>query len=159
MDGNIDIGKDPWISLKSGEYPKPNQIAFWYDTACDKIMLFSLDDPTKHDGDFTDWMPVNMPCYIPDPPSWVMRRNELELLSHPGNTIEETLYEKGIDLPLFILKMGLPMQQINDLLEGKLPINTDIANKLEAVLNVPANYWLNREMIYREKLNQLKQSL
>lgn len=41
-----------WIPLRQ-ELPKPNETVFWYDAMFDNIMLFSLPDPTKHDGDFT----------------------------------------------------------------------------------------------------------
>lgn len=51
----------PWVPLTSGEIPLPNQLAWWYDSMFNNIMVFSLQDPSKHDGDFTHWLPLVNP--------------------------------------------------------------------------------------------------
>lgn len=91
-------------------------------------------------------------------PDWAgnAKRYELELLSTPGDTIKETMEELGIDLPLFTIKMGISSQGAQDLLNGVAPITEPIAMRLELTLNIDAQFWLNRERIYRETLAKLQ---
>ena len=45
--------------------------------------------------------------------------------------------------------MDLPIQAINEIIEGKKEITAGIAIKLEDVLGTPAHIWLNLERDYR----------
>lgn len=85
-----------------------------------------------------------------------LRQDELELLSKPGDTIKETLEAKDIHLLDFALAMSRLPDEINDIINGITPINETIANQLEQVLGVEAQFWLNMEALYREKLQKLR---
>lgn len=84
-------------------------------------------------------------------------KDERELLSKPGDTILETLeYNKMSQIEL-AQRMGRTPSKINDLISGKEPITVSTALQLEKVFSIDAQFWLNREMLYREKLSRLIQ--
>lgn len=84
-------------------------------------------------------------------------KDELELLSKPGDTIAETLEHLRMTQAQLAERMGKTTSKINDLISGKEPITMTTAMQLEKVLGIEAQFWLNREMIYREKLTRLEQ--
>lgn len=81
--------------------------------------------------------------------------DELELLSCPGDHIKETIEELGIDVELFVIKMQMSNTDAGRLLKGLMPITSEIALRLETITNVDAQFWLNLEANYREKLAAL----
>lgn len=83
--------------------------------------------------------------------------NERELLSKPGDTIAETLEYIKMNQAELAERMGKTPPKINDLISGKEPITTKTALQLEKVLGIAANFWLNREALYREKLSRIEQ--
>ena len=96
-------------------------------------------------------------------PDWEghAKRNELELLSPPGDTIKETMDELGIDMHVFVITIStlnhtLTRRDIHGLFNGDTPITPEIAASLQDILNIDAQFWLNREANYREKLTKLQ---
>ena len=51
--------------------------------------------------------------------------------------------------------MELSENSINELISGQMLLSVDIATKLEKVLGMPAQFWLNLETIYREKIERI----
>ena len=45
----------------------------------------------------------------------------------------------------------LSLERIDQLIEGLVPLSTDIALRLERVTGVPARFWLKRESTYQER--------
>lgn len=84
-------------------------------------------------------------------------QDERELLSKPGDTILETLEHTKMTQVELAERMGKTPSKINDIISGKEPITVTTALQLEKVLGIDAQYWLNREMLYREKLTRLEQ--
>ncbi len=84
-------------------------------------------------------------------------KDELELLSKPGDTISETLDHIKMSQTELAERMGKTPSKVNDLISGKEPITMATALQLEKVLGIDAQFWLNREMHYREKLTRLEQ--
>ena len=84
-------------------------------------------------------------------------KDELDLLSKPGDTIYETLEYLQMSQAELALRMGKTPSKINDLITGKEPITINTAMQLEKVLGISTQFWLNRESIYREKLARLEQ--
>src|ERR1700733_10212215 len=82
---------------------------------------------------------------------------ERELLSKPGDTILETLEHIKMNQVELAERMGKTPSKVNDIISGKEPITINTALLLEKVLNINAQFWLNREMLYREKLSRLDQ--
>jgi HTH-type transcriptional regulator/antitoxin HigA len=83
-------------------------------------------------------------------------KDERELLSKPGDTIHETLEHIKMSQSELADRMGRTPSKINDLISGKEPITLATAFQLEKVLGIDAQFWLNREMLYREKLSRLE---
>ena len=84
-------------------------------------------------------------------------RDERELLSKPGDTILETLEHFKMNQAELAERMGKTPSKINDLISGKEPITVATSLQLEKVLGIDAQFWLNREINYREKLSRLDQ--
>ena len=76
----------------------------------------------------------------------------------PGLTISKILDEKmNITVKEFARRMGLPLQDAEELIAGDKKITHEIALKLEAVLGFTALYWETREKLYREYLRTINE--
>ena len=73
----------------------------------------------------------------------------------PGYTIEEQLNENGLTQKEFAKLMELSDNSVNALISGQMLLSIDIATKLEKVLGMPAQFWLNLEAIYRKKIERI----
>lgn len=82
---------------------------------------------------------------------------ERELLSKPGDTILGQLDHLKMTQAELAERMGKTPSKINDLISGKEPITVNTAIQLERVLGIDAQFWLNRETRYREKLTRIEQ--
>jgi len=87
----------------------------------------------------------------------MIKEEILQLISPPGDTIQETLDEIGMSQAELAERMGRPKEKINDIIKGREPISTTTAFQLEKVLNIPASFWLSREKEYRRRLYELDQ--
>ncbi len=82
---------------------------------------------------------------------------ERELLSKPGDSILETIESLKMSQAELSERMGKTPSKISDIISGKEPITINTALQLEKVLGVDAKFWLNRELLYREKLSRIEQ--
>lgn len=82
-----------------------------------------------------------------------------QILSPPGDTLQETLDEIGMSQVELAERMGRPKEKINDMIKAREPLSTPTAFQLEKVLGLPASFWLNREKEYRKKLYELEQQV
>lgn len=80
-----------------------------------------------------------------------------ELLTKPGDTILETLDFLKMSQVELAERIGKSPGKVNDLISGKAPITVNTAMQLEKVLGIDMQFWLNREMHYREKLARIEQ--
>lgn len=76
----------------------------------------------------------------------------------PGITLKETIETKGISQAELSLRTGLAEKTISQIINGVAPITYDTAEKLELTLGIPARFWNNRELIYREHLLRIEKS-
>ena len=81
-----------------------------------------------------------------------------DYVSHPGETLLETLEATGMSRTELAERMGYPIKTINEVIKGKAAITPEIALQLEQVLSVSASFWLKREQHYRESLVRLAES-
>ena len=79
------------------------------------------------------------------------------LLSCPGDTIQETIDEIGMSQAELAERIGRSVPKLNELIKGKAPITKETATKLEYVLGIPANFWLNLERSYQDELLEIQQ--
>ncbi len=75
----------------------------------------------------------------------------------PGETLKESIDEKGISQAQLAQRAGLTEKTISQIVNGIAPISYDTAGKLELVTGVPAKFWNRREMRYREALSRRKE--
>jgi len=70
----------------------------------------------------------------------------------PGVTLKETLEAKGLLQSDLCVRTGMNAKTVSDIISGDAPITLETADKLELVLGIPARFWNNRELRYREAL-------
>lgn len=80
-------------------------------------------------------------------PDWV---------SPPGDTIHDLMTERDWSQAELAHRLGFGLKHLDQLVKGKAPITEDTALRLERVLGSTANFWLNREAKYRERLARLQ---
>jgi len=80
-----------------------------------------------------------------------------ELLSPPGDTIQETIDAIGMSQAELAERMGRPKEKLNDIIKGREPITLKTAILLDRVLGIPANFWIEREREYRLELSKIEQ--
>ncbi len=73
-----------------------------------------------------------------------------DYLAPPGDTLKETLEERGLSQADLSLRTGLAEKTISQIVNGIAPISYETAEKLELVTGVPAGFWNRRELRYRE---------
>lgn len=78
-----------------------------------------------------------------------------ELLSPPGDDVLETIQHIKMSQAELADRLGKTAPKVNDLISGKEPVTYNTALQLEKVLGIEAQYWLNREKNYRNKLRLL----
>jgi HTH-type transcriptional regulator / antitoxin HigA len=79
-----------------------------------------------------------------------------DLLSPPGETLQEALEERGMTQKEFAKRTGSSLKTINKIIHGKSPLTVETAIRFESVLGIPASFWLKREQHYREALTRRK---
>jgi HTH-type transcriptional regulator/antitoxin HigA len=80
-----------------------------------------------------------------------------DFVSPPGETLLETLEQRGMSQAELADRTGRPKKTINEIIKGKASITPKTALQLEMVLGVPASFWNNRERQYREALARLEE--
>ena len=79
-------------------------------------------------------------------------------LSPPGHTILLMISNQRISgKEAFAGLMQITTEAVEDLISGKQPIDTRLANKLDLILKMPGSFWLTREGLYRAKLFEIDQ--
>lgn len=67
----------------------------------------------------------------------------------PGETLLETLEYMEMTQKEFATRVNMSVNIINEIIKGKAPITADTAIKFEAVLEIPASFWINLESNYK----------
>jgi len=71
-----------------------------------------------------------------------------EYVSHPGETLEDVLEEKGMTQAELAKRTGRPKKTINEIINGKAAITPETAIQFEKVFDIPSSFWNNRQCIY-----------
>ena len=75
-----------------------------------------------------------------------------EVVSTPGETLQEILSDRGMTQVELALRTGRPTKTINEIIKAKAGITAETALQFERVFGVPASFWNNLERNYREHL-------
>jgi addiction module HigA family antidote len=79
-------------------------------------------------------------------------------VSLPGDTLLETIEERGISQAELARRMGRPHKTINEIIQGKASITPETAIQLEHVLGVPAHFWSNRQLLYDQHVARVQEA-
>lgn len=80
-----------------------------------------------------------------------------EWASPPGETISELLAERELTVEDMVSCIGLSKKEAIALLNGNLPVCDALAENLQMLFKVSAEFWLSRESTYRSSLQYLSQ--
>jgi HTH-type transcriptional regulator/antitoxin HigA len=80
-----------------------------------------------------------------------------EMLSPPGDTIQETIDTIGMSQAELAERIGRPKEKLNDIIKGREPITMKTAILLERVLGINVSFWMARENQYRMELANIEQ--
>ena len=80
-----------------------------------------------------------------------------EMLSPPGDTIQETIDTIGMSQAELAERIGRPKEKLNDIIKGREPITIKTAVMLERVLGIPASFWIEREREYQLERSKIEQ--
>lgn len=67
---------------------------------------------------------------------------------HPGEILKDELDARGISQRKFAAIVGVSPSVLNEVINGKRPITTEYALKIEAATGIPAYMWLNMQSAY-----------
>lgn len=67
---------------------------------------------------------------------------------HPGEILKDELNARGISQRKFAAVIGVSYSVLNEVINGKRPINTEYALKIEAATGIPAYIWINMQSAY-----------
>ena len=73
----------------------------------------------------------------------------------PGEYLEEWINEHGLSQQRVAEQMGCSRKQVNEIVNGRAPITSDTAVRLERVVGIPADSWLRYEAAYRADLARI----
>ncbi|MCL1943362.1 MAG: HigA family addiction module antitoxin [Candidatus Azobacteroides sp.] len=67
---------------------------------------------------------------------------------HPGEILKDEIEYRGISQKRLAAAMEMPYTQLNEILNGKRPVNTEFALLIEAALDLPAESLLKMQARY-----------
>lgn len=79
-----------------------------------------------------------------------------ELLTPPGDTIQETIDIIGMNQYELAERIGKNIKNVNRMIKGKESISPETALALERVLKISADFWLERERLYQKEIAELE---
>jgi len=79
-----------------------------------------------------------------------------ELLSPPGDTIQETIDAIGMNQYELAERLGKNIKNVNRIIKGKETITTATAIALEKVLGISADFWIERDRQYQKELAEIE---
>lgn len=72
--------------------------------------------------------------------------------THPGELIRDELQAIGMTQSKLAERIGVSPSLLNEVINGKRAVNTELALLLEAAIGVPADVWLNIQAAYNMQI-------
>ena len=69
---------------------------------------------------------------------------------HPGEILKDELESRGMSQRKFAAVIGISYSVLNEVINGKRPITTEYALKIEAATGIPAYIWVNMQTARRD---------
>lgn len=73
----------------------------------------------------------------------------------PGEYLEEWIDARGFSQQHVADLLGCSRKQVNEIVNGRAPVTSDTAIRLERVVGIPADTWLRYEVAYRADLARI----
>jgi HTH-type transcriptional regulator/antitoxin HigA len=73
----------------------------------------------------------------------------------PGEYLEEWIDDRGLSQQHVADLLGCSRKQVNEIVNGRAPVTSDTAIRLERVVGIPADTWLRYEAAYRADLARI----
>ena len=67
---------------------------------------------------------------------------------HPGEILKDELEARNISQRKFASVIGVSYSVLNEVINGKRPVTTEYALKIEAATGIPAYIWVNMQTAY-----------
>lgn len=67
---------------------------------------------------------------------------------HPGEILKDELEARGVSQRKFARMINVSYSVLNEVVNGKRPITTEYALKIEAATGIPAYIWVNMQSAY-----------
>ncbi len=77
---------------------------------------------------------------------------------HPGEILREELKERKLTQKAFAAQIGMRPSHLNELIKGKIPVTMSIADKLQDVLGIDSQSWINLQTQYNYDLKALEET-
>ena len=74
-----------------------------------------------------------------------MERTTYRMPTHPGDVVKEELEERGISQKEFASRTGISYTMLNEILNSKRPITSEIALVIEAALGIKPELLINMQ--------------
>ncbi|MEY4804395.1 MAG: hypothetical protein RL331_914 [Bacteroidota bacterium] len=68
--------------------------------------------------------------------------------THPGTLILDEIKFRGVSQVDLAARMGVQKSLLNELIKGKRAVNAELALLLDAILAIPAEYWMKLQAQY-----------
>ena len=78
---------------------------------------------------------------------------------HPGYYIADIIETMGIGQSEFADRMGISDEMLNNIVNGRIGISSDIARKLSVMLGMSAEVWFSLQMTYDWKVLEIQKVL
>jgi HTH-type transcriptional regulator/antitoxin HigA len=73
----------------------------------------------------------------------------------PGEYLEEWIDDQGVSQQHVADLLGCSRKQVNEIVNGRAPVTSDTAIRLERVVGIPADTWMRYEAAYRADLARI----
>ena len=81
-------------------------------------------------------------------PQMILSNLKPNYVTHPGEVIKDEIEYLGIPQKEFAERIGVSPSEVNQILKGKRPVNTEFAMLTEAAINIPADLLLRMQARY-----------
>lgn len=78
---------------------------------------------------------------------------------HPGEMLKDELEARGISQRKFAALINVSYSVLNEVINGKRPITTEYALKIEAATGIAADFWLGLQADYNMQVARQDSSL
>ena len=88
-----------------------------------------------------------------------MERATYRIPTHPGDVVKEELKMRGISQKDFASRTGISYTMLNEILNGKRPITSEIALVMEAALGINPELLINMQSRYNMAQARMKPAI